>query len=160
VVYPFERRTKTISVSDTSGEMLRKNGFRKNNSLSEFFLELYRIKSFLTDPNLTICIAELDIEKVNYVSEKTGKRRGKGKYTKTPLALNREIYLEKPQDYLILLPEDINEKLPKEFTLKELQAVINPTDASITAEILGYLGIIEKFGKRGNSELYRFCASI
>lgn len=160
VVYPFEQRTKNISVSDTSGEMLRKSGFRRNNSLSEFFLELYRIKSFLTDPNLTVCIAELDIEKVNYVSEKTGKRRGKGKYTKTPIALNREIYLEKPQDYLILLPEDIKEKLHKEFTLKELQAVIKPTDASITAEILGYLGIIEKFGKSGNAELYRFCEGV
>ena len=160
VVYPFEQRTKVITVSDTSGEMLRKGGFRKNNSLSEFFLELYRIKSFLTDPNLTICIAELDIEKVNYVSEKTGKRRGKGKYTKTPLALNREIYLEKPQDYLTLLPQDIKETLPKEFTLKELQEVIKPTDASITAEILGYLGVIERFGKRGNAELYRFCEGV
>lgn len=160
VVYPFEQRTKTVSVSDTSGELLRKNGFRKNGSLTDFFLELYRIKSFLTHPNLTVCFAELDIERVNFVSEKTGRRRGRGKYTKTPLALNREIYLEKPQDYLTLLPGDITEKLPKEFTLKELQAVIKPTDASITAEILGYLGIIEKFGKKGNAELYRFCEGI
>lgn len=160
VVYPFEQRTRTISVSDASGEMLRKSGFRKNNSLTEFFLELYRIKGFLTDPNLTICIAQLDIEKINYVSEKTGKRRGRGKYTKTPVALNKEIYLERPQDYLILLPEDIKEKLPREFTLKELQALIKPTDASIAAEILGYLGIIEKFGKRANAELYRFCENI
>lgn len=156
VVYPFEQRTKTVTVSDTSGEVLRKSGFRKNNSLTDFFLELYRIKSFLTNPNLTICIAELDVEKVNYVSEKTGKRRGRGKFTKTPLALNREMYLEKPEDYFILLPEGIKEKLPEEFTLKELQAAINPTDASIAAEILGYVGIIERFGKRGNAELYRF----
>ena len=140
--------------------MLRKSGFRKNNSLTEFFLELYRIKGFLTNPNLTICIAQLDVEKINYVSEKTGKRRGRGKYTKTPVALNKEIYLERPQDYLILLPEDIKEKLPREFTLKELQALIKPTDASIAAEILGYLGIIEKFGKRANAELYRFCENI
>lgn len=157
IVYPFEQRTKVITVSDTSGEVLRKSGFRKNNSLSDFFLELYRIKSFLTDPNLTICIAQLDIEKVSYVSENTGRRRGRGKYVKIPIALNKEIYLEKPQDYLTLLPEDIKEKLPKEFTLKELKALIKPTDESITAEILGYLGVIEKCGKRSNAELYRFC---
>lgn len=157
VVYPFEQRTKTVTVSEASGEVLRKSGFRRNNSLTDFFLELYRIKGFLTNPNLTICIAELDVERVNYVSEKTGKRRGRGKYAKTPLALNREIYLEKPEDYLILLPEGIKEKLPKEFTLKELQALIKPTEASIAAEILGYMGITEKIGKMGNAELYRFC---
>lgn len=160
VVYPFEQRTKTVSVSDTSGEVLRKSGFRKANSLTDFFLELYRIKSFLTNPNLTICIVQLDIEKVSYVSEKTGKRRGKGKYTKTPSAVNNEIYLEKPQDYLVLLPEGIKEKLPKKFTLKELQLLIKPTDASIAAEILGYLGVLEKFGKRSNAELYRFCENL
>lgn len=151
VVYPYEKRIKTGFVSDTSGELIREGSLRYNNSLSGFFLELYRIKSFLTDPNLTVCIAELEIERINYVSEKTGRRRGRGKYTKTPKALRRELYLEKPEDYKIFLPEG----LPDEFTVKELQALVKATDAKIMLEILGYMGVTERFGKRGNSELYR-----
>lgn len=150
VVYPYEKRVKTSSVSDTSGELIRENGFRYNNSLTDFFLELYRIKSFLTNPNLTICIAELDVDRVNYVSEKTGRRRGRGKYTKTPLALRREIYLEKAEDYRMFLPEG----LCGEFTVKELQSLKKGTDVKIMLEILLYIGLVDKRGKRGNAELY------
>lgn len=157
VVYPFEKRVKTSSASDVTGELIREGLWRNCKDLSEFFLELYRIKSFLTNPNLTVCIAELEIERVNYVNEKTGKRRKKGSYAKTPKALLREIYLEKPEDYLELLPPDIKEKLPGEFTVKEFKAVVKPTDGSLMLEILGYLGVTEKFGKKGNAELYRFC---
>ncbi len=151
VVYPYEKRTRVISADDANGELLREGRFRYNNSLTEFFLELYRIKSFLTNPNLTICIAELDVERVNYVSKNTGKRRKKGAFTKTPLALRREIYLEKPSDYLVLLPEGV----PKEFTVKELQKYTKTTDAKLMLEILLYMGAVDKIGKNGNAEIYK-----
>ncbi len=151
VVYPYEKRTRVISADDISGELLREGRFRYNNSLTEFFLELYRIKSFLTNPNLTICIAELDVERVNYVSEKTGKRRKRGAFTKTPLALRREIYFEKPADYLSLLPEGV----PEEFTVKELQKYTKATDAKLMLEILLYVGAADKIGKKGNAEIYK-----
>ncbi len=150
VVYPYEKRTRVISADDRSGELLREGRFRYNNSLTDFLLELYRIKSFLTNPNLTICIAELDVERVNYISAKTGKRRKRGAFTKTPLALRREIYLEKPSDYLTLLPEDI----PEEFTVKELQKYTKTTDAKLLLEILLYVGAADKIGKKGNAEIY------
>ncbi|MCM1054269.1 MAG: Cof-type HAD-IIB family hydrolase [Bacteroides sp.] len=153
VVYPLEKRTRVIAASDTSGEVLREGGFRYNNSLSGLFLELYRIKSFLTDPNLTVCIAELDVERVNYVSEKTGRRRKRGAYTKTPLKLRREIYLEKPSDYGALIPP--HDGLPEEFTVSEFQGCVKPTDARLMLEILLYMGAADKAGKRGNAELYR-----
>lgn len=154
VVSPYEKRTRVVTADDISGEILREGNFRTNNSLTEFFLELYRIKSFLTNPNLSICIAELDVERVNYVSEKTGRRRKRGAYTKTPLALRREIYLEKPADYFELLPDE----LPRgEFTVKELQGFIKSTDAKLALEVLLYLGAADKVGKKGNSEVYRFC---
>ena len=153
VVYPYEKRTKTISADEKSGEVLTTGNYRYNNSYTKLFLELYRIKSFLTNPNLTICIAELDIERVNYVDPKTKRRRGRGKYTKTPRALRREIYLEKPEDYAIFLPAD----LPEEFTVKQFQQYVKSTDAKLMLEILGYMGITEKTGKTKNADLYRVC---
>ena len=153
VVYPYEKRTKTVSVNEKTGELLTAGTFRTNNSYTKLFLELYRIKSFLTNPNLTICIAELETERINYADPKTKRRRGRGRYTKTPLALRREIYLEKPEDYAIFLPDD----LPTEFTVKEFQKYVRATDASLMLEILGYMGITEKFGKIRNADLYRVC---
>ncbi|MCM1298826.1 MAG: HAD family hydrolase [Firmicutes bacterium] len=158
-VYPFEKRVKAVSADDVTGEILREGNWRNLKDLTKFFLELYRIKSFLTNPNLTVAIAELETERINYVSSKTGKRRKKGSYSKTPKALLREIHLEKPEDYLELLPSGIEKQLPAEFSVKELQALIKPTDAKLTLEIFGYLGLTEKCGKRGNAELYRFCGS-
>lgn len=157
VVYPFEKRVKTSSADDVTGEIIREGNRRNLKDLTEFFLELYRIKSFLTNPNLTIAIAELEIERINYISSKNGKRRKKGNYTKTPKALLREIYLEKTEDYLILLPQGIKKQLHEEFTVKELQGLVKPTDAKLMLEIFGYLGLTEKFGKKGNAEIYRFC---
>lgn len=153
VVYPYEKRTKTISVDEKSGEVLTAGNFRTNNSYTKLFLELYRIKSFLTNPNLTLCIAELETERINYADPKTKRRRGRGRYTKTPLALRREIYLERPEDYAIFLPEN----LPEEFTVKEFQKHVRSTDGRLMLEILGYMGIIEKFGKSRNADLYRVC---
>lgn len=154
VVYPYEKRTKVITADDVSGEILRQGSFRSDKSLTKFFLELYRIKSFLTDPNLSICIAELDVERVNYVNGNTGRKRKKGAYTKTPLSLRRELYLEKPEDYLILLPEG----MPEKFTVKELQCFTKSTDAKLMLEILLYLGVVDKIGKKGNAEVYRVCS--
>lgn len=153
VVYPYEKRVKTVSVDEKSGEVLTVGNYRSNNSYTKLFLELYRIKSFLTNPNLTICIAELDIERTNYVDPKTKRRRGRGRYTKTPQALRREIYLEKPEDYAIFLPED----LPVEFTVKEFQKHVKSTDAKLMLEILGYMGVTEKVGKIRNADLYKVC---
>ena len=153
VVYPYEKRTKTISADEKSGEVITAGNYRYNNSYTKLFLELYRIKSFLTDPNLTICIAELDIERVNYADPKTKRRRGRGRYTKTPRALRREIYLEKPEDYAIFLPDD----LPEEFTVKEFQNYVRATDAKLMLEILSCMGIVEKRGKIRNADLYRVC---
>ena len=153
VVYPYEKRTKTVSVDEKSGELLTAGNFRTNSSCTKLFLELYRIKSFLTNPNLTICIAELDIERINYVDPKTRRRRGRGRYTKTPQALRREIYLEKPEDYAIFLPEN----LPEEFTVKQFQQYVRTTDAKLMLEILGYMGVTEKIGKIRNADLYRVC---
>ena len=153
VVYPYEKRVKTISVDDKSGEVLTAGNFRSNNSYTKLFLELYRIKSFLTNPNLTICIAELDIQRINYTNPKTKRSRGRGKYIKMPQALRREIYLEKPEDYAIFLPDD----LPEEFTVKQLQQIVRSTDAKLMLEILGYMGVTEKTGKVRNADLYRVC---
>lgn len=149
VVYPYPKIVHNFSINEQTGEVLS-SSTRRNSSLSKFFLELYRIKTFLTNPNLTICIAQLEIEQKTYYKNER-KIRSKGmKKEKTPVRYIKEIRLDNKTDYLDLMPSG----LPDEFTKKELQSFIPATDSSIMLEIMEYVGAVSRVGKRGKETLY------
>ena len=151
VVYPFEQRVHNIALHEITGELLKRPATRNNKDLTEFFIELYRIKSFLTHPNLTVCLANLEIEKTRYEDpEKPRKRGQKRKQDKRPLALLSEIHLNCGEDYKIFLPDN----LPETFTKKEFQKLLKICEAGIMLTILEYLSVIHKKGKKGNEFLY------
>ena len=151
VVYPFEKKVHNKYIKESTGELLKVVKPRNNNNLSKFFLELYRIKSFLTNPNLTICIAELELEKTLICADERCIRKRGSHALKTPVALMREIYLEKPDDYRFFLPDN----LPELFTVKEFSKASKNCDGKLMLEILEYLSVVEKAGKQGNAFLYR-----
>lgn len=151
VVYPFEKIVHNMYIRNSSGDLIKSSPKRKMSNLTTFFLELYRIKSFLTNPNLTICIAELEIEKVRYVDDEKCTRKHGQRIDKIPLSLLREIYLEKPEDYAIFLPDG----LPDVFTVAQFQKCSKNCDAKLMMEIMEYMSIIEKCGKQGNAFLYK-----
>lgn len=151
VVYPFEKRVHNKYVKESTGELLKESKPRNNSNLSKFFLELYRIKSFLTNPNLTICIAELELEKEIVCADERCVRKRGIHAIKTPIALLKEIYLEKPEDYLYFL----SDSLPEIFTVKDFSKTVKNCDSKLMLEILEYLSVVEKAGKQGNAFLYR-----
>lgn len=150
VVYPYEKITNSYSVNEKTGEIISSSR-RTDNSFSELFLELYRIKAYLTNPNLTIRIAMLEIEKKTYYPDGRRIRRKGMKKEKTPLRLIKEIRLDSKADYDVFIPDG----LPEVFTRKELQKLCRTTDASLMTEILEFAGRIERCGKRANAFLYR-----
>lgn len=150
VVYPYEKKTHNYSINEKTGEIMSVTS-RTDNSYSRLFLELYRIKAFLTNPNLTIRIAFIEIDKKTYYKDERRIRRRGQKKEKYPTALLREICLENPEDYRIFLPEG----LPEQFTSSDLAVLCRPTDASLMLSVLGFTGVITRCGKRGNSILYK-----
>lgn len=149
VVYPYEKIVHNFSINEQTGEIIS-SSTRKNNSYSEFFLELYRIKAFLTNPNLTICIAELEINKKTYYKDNRRIRYKGLKKEKVPVSYIREIRLDNKEDYMRFIPDD----LPERFTKKDLTKLCKSTDSSIMIEILEYVGVVKRVGKKGNSVLY------
>ena len=121
-----------------------------NNSYSKFFLELYRIKAFLTNPNLTICIAELEINKKTYYKNNRRIRYKGLRKEKTPVQFIREVRLDGKEDYMSFIPEG----LPEQFTKKDFGKLYRTTDSSIMLEILEYIGAVKRTGKKGNATLY------
>ncbi|MCR4781010.1 MAG: Cof-type HAD-IIB family hydrolase [Ruminiclostridium sp.] len=149
VVYPYAKKTHSYSINAQTGEVLS-SVTRTDNSFSKLFLELYRLKAFITNPNLTIRIAFLEIDRKTYFRD-SSKRRTRGmKKDKFPLALLREIRLERGSDYRVFLPEG----LPDEFTREELQKLCRPTDASLMLSVLEFVGVVRRSGKRGRALLY------
>lgn len=149
VVYPYERLIHVFSVSEQTGEILSSSS-RKNNSFSDFFLELYRIKAFLTNPNLTVCVAMLETERRNYFRDGTKRRRKGMRKEKIPLRYLEEIRLDGAADYLRFLPRELDGV----FTKKEAAALTKTTDAGLLLEILEYVGAVRRVGKRGGAIMY------
>ena len=152
VVYPYEKKVHSYAVNEKTGEIMSVTT-HTDSSYSKFFLELYRIKAFLTNPNLTIRAAHLELDKKIYYKDER-KRRYKGmKREKIPTALLGEIILEKASDYRVFLPEG----LPEQFTKAEVQRLCRTTDASIMLSVLEFAGTVRRSGKRGREVLYEVC---
>lgn len=149
VVYPYDRVIRNLSVNEQTGEILSTSK-RTNRSFSRFFLELYRIKAFLTNPNLTVCVAMLETEQRTYYRDARKLRQRGLKKEKIPLAFLEEIRLDDRADYLRFLPEELGET----FTKKEAARFTKTTDAALLLEILEYVGAVRRVGKRGGAILY------
>ena len=149
VVYPYEKKVHNYAINGQTGEVMSVTS-RTENSYSKLFLELYRLKAFLTNPNLTIRIAFLEIDKKFYYKDERKIRRRGMRKEKFPDALLREIRLESPEDYRVFLPDG----LPEQFTKAEFQKFCRPTDASIMLSVLEFVGIVSRTGKKGNVILW------
>lgn len=152
VVYPYEKKTHNYAVNEKTGEIMSVTS-HTDSSYSKFFLELYRIKAFLTNPNLTIRVAHLELDKKIYYKDDR-KRRYKGmKRDKCPTALLGEIILENASDYRVFLPDGLD----KQFTKADVQRLCRTTDASIMLSVLEFAGTVRRAGKKGRAVLYELC---
>ena len=151
VIYPFPKKVHNYYAEKNTGECLKKSPARSYSDLTKFFIELYRIKAYLANPNLTVVIAELEMEKIRYVDNAKCIRRRGQRIENHPLKLLREIYLEEMEDYRIFLPEN----LPEEFDKKQFCSLSNHCDGSILLEILEYVCVVEKTGRKGNAFIYK-----
>ncbi len=151
VVYPYHRHTRLSYFDKSTGELIKTGRTVKHNDMTDFFIELYRIKEYLNNPNLTICIAELSVENYRFTA-KDLKRRKTDKKKTVPSELERLIYLEDSDCYRIFIPMG----LPKIFSKKDFAACPKISEPSILIEILKYMGIVDFYGKGKNGEyLYK-----
>lgn len=150
IVYPYHKKVRHYYIDKKTGELIKKGSIGTHKIMTDFFIELYRIKSFLNNPNITICIANLSIEKYHYTDADTKIKR-KQRVEVYPTEYLEAIYLETADDYRKFIPTELTE----EFTKKDFQKVCKIGDTSIIIEILEYMGIVHKAGKRGNAFIYR-----
>lgn len=153
VVYPIPYIKWLSWIDETSGEISPKRKSPKKGSPYLAFYELYKIKEFLTHPNLRIHIIEMNIEETRLLNGwSRDKKKGSTRFDRIPLEIVEEVILDDKRDYLKMVPKSLKES----FTSKDYQTVTKLTrsGAQTALHILNYVGAIKRVSKIGNAYLY------
>ena len=140
-------------IDEKTGEVSAGRKSPKRGSFYDAFYELYKIKTYLANPNLHICLTLVNAEEYRVLNG-YGKDRKKGasRYDRIPVSLVDELYIGSREEYSVLLPGS----LPDIFSVKDYakHAHIQIRYAQLAINIFKYIGIIEQSGKNGRSFLY------
>ena len=154
VVYPIARIKYLSWIDEATGECSKPRKSPVKGSVYRAFVELYKIKSILSQGNLCLCFPLLEVEEYRLLNGwSQDKKKGSCRYDWIPRALLDEIRLEKPEDYLRLIPEN----LPEPFTALEFGKAVGEKKqiAGIVLHVLNYLNVLERCENRGRFYTYR-----
>lgn len=153
VVLPIPHYKWVIYMDEESGELSGKRKSPITGSIYSAFPELYKIKSFLMHPNLSFAFPLIDMNEYRLLQSRgKGKRRKGSRYDRMPLALYDEILMERPEDFVQVIPYELEEP----FTVKEFAkaAHIRCDLAQVTLHILHSMNLVTRPGKHGHAYLY------
>ena len=153
VVFPIPQIKYLSWLDEQTGEIVSRRKSPKKGSIYDSLKELYKIKYTLDNPRMNFCAVMLELEEIRSLNGwSKDKKKGSTRYDRIPIDIIDEIWLRCPDDYRILIPKE----LPSEFTSADFAkcAKIRRNIAQLAVNILSYLGIIEKTGKKGRMILY------
>ena len=154
IVHPIAYIKHIYKISET-GEIEGPKKSPKKGSAFLVFHELYKIKQYLNDPNLSIKILLLNMDEYRHiVPKKHYKSSGSIKEVQIPTEYVKEINLSSKTDYINLL-DTLN--LPIEFTSSMFAKATKLTlpKATTALNVLNHLEAVIRIGKDGRKYLYR-----
>ncbi len=154
IVYPVAYTKWIYWIDESTGVISKKRKSPKKGTTYCVFPELYRIKSLLSHPNLSLTILLLDVEEYKLLNGwSEDRKKGSERYEIIPIALIEQMSINSIKEYKKLIPKN----LPDTYSSKDFKKVSGLSlPASQTAlNILNYLGVVKRIGKRGNSFLYQ-----
>ena len=154
IVYPIPKVKWLCWIDEETGECSPPRKSPAKGTVYKAFFELYKIKSFLPNPNLKLCFPLLEIEEYRLLNGwSKDKKKGSCRYDRIPLKLVEEVRFERVEDYLQLVPYDLKEP----FTVAEFAKAVKERKeiAGVVLRILNYLHVIERCENRGKAYTYR-----
>ena len=155
VVYPI-KITKNILWTDIeTGEIVSRSKSPKKGSVYNILPELYALKDFLKEPDLTFIAVLVNCDEYRYADGfgKDKKKRA-SKVDIIPTELIEEIFLKTPEDYKLFFPETLPEIFTSADYSKETKLRLSDSQKSLL--VLTELGLIKRIGNKGRSILYSF----
>ena len=156
IVYPIPRQKWLFWIDEETGEVSDKRKSPKKGNPYQAFIELYKIRPFLSHPNIRLRLALIDMEEYRLLNGwSKDKKKGSERFDRIPLVFVEEICIDSYKDYMQLIPYD----LPEQFTVKEFAkyAKIPVRLAGTVLLILFDLKLVDRVGKQGNRYIYEIC---
>lgn len=153
IIYPIPREKWLIWIDEESGELSKRRKSPKKGNAYLAFMELYKIKIFLRDPNLRLKLVLTDMEEYRLLNGwSNDRKKGSTRYDRIPIRLVEEVEVERVEDYMQFVPYEIIEP----FTTKDFAAAahIPASLAGIVLNLLHYVGTVKRIGKKGRAYLY------
>lgn len=153
VVYPIPHIKYLRWIDDTTGEISAPHKSPKRGVFQEVFMELYKIKPYLTHHNFHLLLMLIDLEEYRFLNGwSKDKKRGSSRSDRIPTALYAKEAIYAPSDYIRLIPDTV----PERFTTRDYAKAchISQAAAQTAANILLHVGVIDRIGKIGNAYLY------
>lgn len=154
IVYPIPHIKWLSWIDEESGECSAPRKSPVKGNVYKAFYELYKIKSYLPDKNLRLCFPLLDIEEYRLLNGwSRDKKKGSCRYDRIPVAMVDEIRFERIEDYLQLIPYELQEPFTAQEFAKAVK--IRKQEAGRVLHILNYLHVVDVCQKKGNAYVYQ-----
>ena len=153
VVYPLPFNKWLSWVNPDNGEVQGRRKSPRHFTEYDAFYELYKIKSYLKNPNLSINLVLIDMEEYKLLNGWSyDKKRGSTRYDRVPVGIRRIVKFDRIEDYMQLVPADLKE----DFTVKDfaMAAGVSVEASRYTLNILNYLEIVKRTGRVKNGYVY------
>ena len=153
IVHPLPCKKWLIWVDEETGALSVPRKSPKKASVYHAFLELYRIRDYLADRNLTVKLLLMEMEEYKLLNGYGVSRKLRAsRYDRIPLEILEEIVIERPEDLMQFIPLE----LEGPFTVKQFAraAHIEERLASLALKLYQYYGMIERTGKEGRAYVY------
>ncbi len=154
IVYPCCRYKQIYNINE-QGEYIKMHKSPKKGTPFQILVEMYKIRSYLNNPNLSFQILYIDMDEYReIVPKKHYRSKGYIRYKQFPVTIVNEYNLNCDQDYIKILKEFA---CPEEFTTTEFSRCfkISRAKSSSAVLVLASLGVVELLGKRGRSNLWK-----
>ena len=153
IVYPIPREKWLYWIDEETGEVSQKRKSPKKGNPYQAFIELYKIRPFLSNPNLRLRLDLIDMEEYRLLNGwSKDKKKGSERYDRIPVRFSEEISIDCVRDYMQLIPYEV----PEQFTVKDFAkcAKIPIRLAGTILLIFNDLELVRRIGKKGNSYIY------
>ena len=153
IVYPMPREKWLYWIDEATGEVSPKRKSPKKGNPYQAFIELYKIRPFLSHPNLRLRLDLIDMEEYRLLNGwSRDKKKGSERYDRIPTAFVEEVCIDCVRDYMQLIPYE----LPEQFTVKEFAKCAKiPVRLAGTILLIFYdLKLVDRVGKSGKSYVY------
>lgn len=159
IVYPIVHTKWLCWINKETGEVSKKRKSPRRGKTYDAYYELYKIKQYLTHPNLHLCLVLIDAEEYRMLDGwSKDKKKGSTRYERIPVKLVDEFFIRGPEDYGCMVPDG----LPQQFTSADFakKAGIPRSRAQTALNILTYIHAVHRVGKKGNTIVYELASCL